>query len=322
MQRKSLRASLPADSGPQNPPEYTVPAEANASIMHSESILGDIGFHMHKKKPEAPAHVNNGTLSSGASDSEYGGFEALIEPSKWLHPELSTGMLVHRIRGHCIWLAKGPAVDAFEKMKPEIFGFLEKHRGTIFNLLCYVYMIGRTEYKARPIIMFHCTDKDRRKDLKVIRDAFQKSGILDRYPGFVTGHSPRPLLFPKDLYYSQALSSDGKSTIGTSSLATSGDQTVSDSLSLLGNAMDENPASDELHEAEHTFEQTSIPSTDISGEPPFSPDETHRTSEEIVPTLTRLNKWITDKLWPTPDGLQRIWYLCVGLIVIPQSKSD
>lgn len=32
-----------------------------------------------------------------------------------------------------------------------------------------------------------------------------------------------------------------------------------------------------------------------------------------IPLSTRVTKWITDRLWPPPEGSQRIWYLCVSI---------
>lgn len=304
-----------------------VPAKADASMMRSGSIGGDRVFQIHQETQEAPAHFDNETFVSGAHDSGYGGSETLVEPPKWLYPRLSTGRLILTAGGHNIWEAKGPAVEVFEKMKPEINDFLKEQTTTISHPLYCLFMTGQTADKARPTVIFCCRNIDRRKDSAFIRDAFKKSGILIKYPGFKTGHSSRPneysVLFPQqDFYCSQALSADGKSTIGTSSLASLGDQTISESCSFPDTVLqiqcDANPPSGEVHQAEHTLEQTSTPSPDLSVEPSSSPVETHHMSEEIVPTLTRLTKWVTDKVWPTPDGLQRIWYLCVSLSLIIQ----
>lgn len=322
---------LSEHSGLQSPSEHTVPAEADASITHNGSIWADIGLEIHQEKQETPAHFDNETLLSGTYDSGYGGSETLAEPPKWSNPQLSTGRLILTAVGHNIWEAKGPAVERFEEMKPVINDFLKAHTRTISHPLYSVFMTGRIADKARPTIIFYCRNIDRGKDSAFIRDAFKKSRILDSYPGFKTGHSSRPkeysVLFPQqDFYCSQALSTDGKSTIRTSSLASSGDKTISESCSFPDNVLqiqcDANPPSGEVHQAEHTLEQTSIPGPDLSGEPSSSPDETHHMSEEIVPSFTRLTKWVTDRIWPTPDGLQRIWYLCVSLSLVLQSKSD
>lgn len=95
-----------------------------------------------------------------------------------------------RVGKESIWEAIGPARDAFEILAPEIKNYLER---SIEPISCWVswsvYMIGRAIRTAKPTIIFCCENLRHRRD---IRKAIKDSGILDLYPGFKTGHMPRP----------------------------------------------------------------------------------------------------------------------------------
>lgn len=76
---------------------------------------------------------------------------------------------------------------------------------------------------------------------------------------------------------------------------------------------------------EHSSDSTPNPGSESLQQSSPSHDEPLDGSIDIVPMSTQLTKWITDRLWPPSNGLQRIWYLCVsfGLVgFFPKGNSD
>lgn len=114
-----------------------------------------------------------------------------------------------------IWEAIGPARDAFEDLAPNIKEYLEK---SIEPISCWVtwslYMMGRAVGTASPTIIFCCEILKHRRD---IRKAVKESGLLNKYPGFKTGHMQKPPDFDQlvDLAYGDA-SGTGENTVSIS----------------------------------------------------------------------------------------------------------
>lgn len=108
----------------------------------------------------------------------------------WPDPQLSIGLFIKKIGKHMMWEAIGPARAAFEKMAPDIKSFVEgsnerRSRSVIWS----TYMIGKAVSSASPTIVFFCEVLEHRQN---IRRAVRDSDILRGYPGFKTGHQPRP----------------------------------------------------------------------------------------------------------------------------------
>ena len=108
----------------------------------------------------------------------------------WPNPEQSVGRFIHQIGKNCVWEAKGEALRAYNALAPSIKDFLDV---SVEPIPCWVgwsmYMIGRIVQKASPTIIFYCEEEKHRCK---VRNIIKDSKLLDGYPGFKTGHMPRP----------------------------------------------------------------------------------------------------------------------------------
>lgn len=311
---ESTRSGNP---GPQSQQEQEASAEIDINI-------GEDGSTSRVREAQAPQEQKAATEpgipgpSSDSHDSGYVGSESAVKPPKWSDPLSSTGKLILTVEGHNIWEARGPALDAFHELEPVIRDYLTAHMKSTSHLhpLYSVFMAGRTADKARPTIIFYCGNTIRGKDARLIRDAVKKSGILDGY-GFKTGHSSRPneyeMLFPEENFVlSQTQPQNRESDTQTSRPTSPGCQSESGRSSSPDHSLQRqcitSPAGVEV---EHTFENDLIPESNTSQESLATQD--HHMCEETITILKRLTRWITDKIWPTPEGSQRLWYLCVSL---------
>jgi hypothetical protein len=88
---------------------------------------------------------------------------------------------------HHWWYSAGPARDEYQRIEPDIIAQLNIFFTDTIQPILHIqlYMIGRSTDTARPTIMFFGQDKDARKKAKKTVD---NSGLLDRLPGFQTGH--------------------------------------------------------------------------------------------------------------------------------------
>jgi len=87
------------------------------------------------------------------------------------------------------WEAIGPVREDWDKLRPEIKGYIESIResGPVFTL--EIFMIGRSEDTAAAKVLICSSDPISRKEY---RKAVKGSKILDSYPGFGLGDSPCP----------------------------------------------------------------------------------------------------------------------------------
>ncbi|KAF4628032.1 hypothetical protein G7Y89_g10122 [Cudoniella acicularis] len=115
---------------------------------------------------------------------------------KWENPQLSMGQHYCNIpvrldrRPYLCWEAIGPAQALWrDVLQTEVDQCLNKS-GQIFPKPVgkSMYMIGRNEKGARPIIIF-CGEKHWRE---VAMKTVQDSGLLDKYPGVITGARDLP----------------------------------------------------------------------------------------------------------------------------------
>ncbi|KAL6707081.1 hypothetical protein ACN47E_004833 [Coniothyrium glycines] len=88
------------------------------------------------------------------------------------------------------WRPTGPALEIYESVSPDISNLLNLVFEDTYSSAIYfrLYMIGRSANTAWPTIMFFCEEAEPRKKAK---KAVEKDGILERLPGFRTGHYPR-----------------------------------------------------------------------------------------------------------------------------------
>lgn len=113
-----------------------------------------------------------------------------LEP--WLNPresiarQINTGTkAMSRSRA---WFARGPARETYENNiyaeVDAILAVIQPPEGTL--LFVRLYMIGRDEDSANPVVMVCCVNRETRKEAELL---IRKSGILDRFPGFGLGSS-------------------------------------------------------------------------------------------------------------------------------------
>jgi hypothetical protein len=118
-------------------------------------------------------------------------FSGLFRKEKFPNPKLSVGLhLQETRRGDHIWDAKGPAKDTFGQLEQEINSHLIKFGGSVYAEVKWTLcMIGRTKESSRPTVVFFCAERAPRQ---TVRAEIKSSGILKRYPGFVTMDCNRP----------------------------------------------------------------------------------------------------------------------------------
>lgn len=125
----------------------------------------------------------------------------------WPNPMDSMGPQINtrtrKIGGSTAWFPRGPALKHFsDKIRPEVERILDNiELPEVEKLIVKLYMIGRSEQKANPIIMICCSDKATRKEAEA---SIRESGLLDQHDncgfGLVstglpleTSFLPRPL---------------------------------------------------------------------------------------------------------------------------------
>ncbi|KAL5120380.1 hypothetical protein ACEQ8H_001670 [Pleosporales sp. CAS-2024a] len=86
------------------------------------------------------------------------------------------------------WHAQGKALEDYKAVRAEILAALSKvFEDKYDSTVCIqLFMIGRSEAAARPILMVFCVEKEVRKKAK---NALDDSGLMSRLPGFRTGHA-------------------------------------------------------------------------------------------------------------------------------------
>lgn len=315
---------VPGDRAPQSRQQQEASAEININV-------GESGYASRARAPQASQNENTAAapdipaFSSIFYDSRYLGSETRVKPQKWLNPLSSIGKLILTIQGHNIWEAEGPAQEAFHKLDPVIGDYLTTHMTTTSRPLYRLFMTGQTADTARPTILFYFINANLRKDARSIRRAVKRSGILDRYPGFKIDQSSRPnkytRLFPEaEFILPQTHPHDGEIESQPSSPMFPGWQSElgrSSSLDSISQRQ-RNTSPPEVHEVEHMFEEVLTSDSSFSQE--SLTDQTHHVSEETVSKLTQITRWFTDKIWPTPQGSQRLWYLCVSFKSVPRIR--
>jgi hypothetical protein len=121
----------------------------------------------------------------------------LTSPTKaeWPDPELSLGRQCRSLGRNKCWEVTGPAQAVLDCIFPKVKCLLES-RNEYLNekepipvaIIFGLYMIGRSEKKSNPTLLFTCEKKaPRQKALNMVME----SGLLSPYPGVLLAESAR-----------------------------------------------------------------------------------------------------------------------------------
>ena len=119
---------------------------------------------------------------------------ALFKPEcPWPDSEASTGHFLQKYGRKSCWEAVGKARDNFgspDGLAEEIKRYLTRCSESVPATVTWsLYMIGRTRQTAHPTVVFCCKDTEPRR---TVRQTVKRSGILEKYPGFLTMDCTRP----------------------------------------------------------------------------------------------------------------------------------
>ncbi|KAF2025688.1 hypothetical protein EK21DRAFT_93008 [Setomelanomma holmii] len=100
----------------------------------------------------------------------------------------SIGSKIGLFHGKFWWHAQGKALQDYKAVKAEILGSLDKiFQDTYHSAICVqLFMIGRCETTAKPMVMIFSEEKEARKKAK---KALDDTGLMSKLPGFQTGHA-------------------------------------------------------------------------------------------------------------------------------------
>jgi hypothetical protein len=123
------------------------------------------------------------------------------QSNPWPDPRESIGESWCTLGKNWCWEPVGPAQEIVGKVFGSIKNLLESQHEYLNEGVCIprailfsLYMIGRTEDRARPTIMFSCENKaPRQRAVKIVR----ASKLLDGFPGVGLGESLRPLILSR-----------------------------------------------------------------------------------------------------------------------------
>lgn len=102
----------------------------------------------------------------------------------WPDPALSVGELIDTMGALACWELRGPAREKWEVLKQEIAPHLHEFCDEAAKRVAWtLFMIGPCKDSSRPIIVFYSSDAPSRNN---VRSSVKASGILERYPGFIT----------------------------------------------------------------------------------------------------------------------------------------
>lgn len=117
------------------------------------------------------------------------------KPQPWPNPQQSLGEMIETDKKKMkrkVWVAEGPALELFEtRILPQIEQSLHNIEPPQCGpLLLRIYMIGKAEINASPIIMICCCDRKVRKEAE---STIRESEILQQFPQMGLGSSAFPL---------------------------------------------------------------------------------------------------------------------------------
>lgn len=184
-----LASSGPAEIGPHEKLAHT---DENAEEDCQESLVAVGGQSKHLTNPEQ-VRAGIGSLDDSEvhppATGNLGSVGRRNPPS--LEIQLSLGEIIEtknkKIKGK-VWVAKGPALELFEaQIRPKIENLLvNTEPPQCAPLLLTLYMIGKSEMRASPVIMICCCDRKVRKDAEA---TIRESDILQQFPQMRLGNS-------------------------------------------------------------------------------------------------------------------------------------
>jgi hypothetical protein len=116
-------------------------------------------------------------------------FLKLTSPS-WPDPANSIGTFCRDLGSRKCWELTGPGLLQYQSLAKDVKRYLEQHSETETAIVHWTaYMVGRSTTSANPTVFFCSPQAAPRRRVRGIVD---RSGILQRYPGFRTGDSTIP----------------------------------------------------------------------------------------------------------------------------------
>jgi len=113
---------------------------------------------------------------------------------QWPEPEASIGRSLQALGAKKCWEVKGPAREISDQILPKIRNILAScseelnaQESVPLPILLGVYMVGKDEHNAAPIVLFSCQSRTaRRKAMKIVK----KSNILQSFEGVLLAEHP------------------------------------------------------------------------------------------------------------------------------------
>jgi hypothetical protein len=114
--------------------------------------------------------------------------------SQWPEPEASIGRSLQALGSNKCWEVKGPAREISNEILPKIRNILAScseelnaQESVPLPILLGVYMVGKDECNAAPIVLFSCQSRTaRRKAMKIVK----KSNLLQSFEGVLLAEHP------------------------------------------------------------------------------------------------------------------------------------
>lgn len=190
--RPNLAPSRPTVAKPSNELELDHAHEKDGE-EHQERLDLVRTQSEHLCNPKQAKMRSDGIHGSAVHSLAIGSLKSLRrrKPQPWPNPRDSLGEIIDidskKIKGN-VWVPKGPALELFEKrIRPQVESLLySTEPPQCAPLLLTLYMIGKKETSANPIIMICCCDRKVRKDAEAL---IRESDILQQFPQLGLGNS-------------------------------------------------------------------------------------------------------------------------------------
>ncbi|KAJ0118030.1 hypothetical protein J7T55_014483 [Diaporthe amygdali] len=190
----SCQSSL-APSGPAKAGSPSNQAQTYAKIEKSQGErAGKVETHVehlsNSNQTQMHGESLHGTLGRSLAIGSQVSFRKR-KPHPWPNPQDSLGEMIRttnkKIKGKA-WIAEGPALDLFEaQIRPKIENLLHDiEPPQCAPIFLSIYMIGKADATANPIVMICCCDRKARKDAEAL---IRESDILQQFPQVGLGNS-------------------------------------------------------------------------------------------------------------------------------------
>lgn len=195
---KSRQPTL-ASPGPTEPEASEELAHMHTKVEENhQGGIGPVEYQVEHSVNSGQVGTRIGSLNASAVRSLVTGSLGSLrrrKPQPWPNIQESLGKMIatknKKIKGK-VWFAEGEAFKLFnEKIRPEIESLLDNiEPPQCAPLFLTLYIIGKEEISASPIIMISCCDRKVRKDAEA---TIRESDILQRFPRMGLGNSAMPL---------------------------------------------------------------------------------------------------------------------------------